>query len=508
MHLEKIKKIVKLILFVSIPFICIAISDLGNGKTIGDFYLPRMYGGNDELIYVKQVAGTLKYGLPLGYFGYNESHAILGPYSCWSPILLIGWVVFGFIFGWNSITLVLINILLLTIAFVSMYFLIRPDRKTMLKIGIIYGSATWITRCAYLALPEVTCYSLSIILICLVVRSMKKYSKCNIVFQFIIIFGLTIMRPFYIALIAFPIWIMWKNKSRGRLPISIFCTGFFIGSYFFVHHFLCAALRFDNQEGSLVNANKLSFNDGILRLIYKILQIIVFSFKEMLVYLQEFLEGTGAKGLFLFLVLFAFFVYKAYQCYKEREWDNLFLFLICSISYFLMLIAVFLLFDIRPGDKHLLEFVVWGLFVLLLSGKLNKKEFIILEVALVISYVFYPTQRSNPPKAEIAACREEFKIYEEELQDVMLLETENKIPSYHNTIDWIIDDTENWSVLFAVPDGFGINICYSIWFLDDNTEIQSRYVATSPNQRCARKCEALGGWPIAEYDGIVIYQLY
>lgn len=506
----KIRNIIKFVLFISIPFICIAISNLGNGKLLKDFYLPKMYLGNDELIYVKQVAGTLKYGMPLGYFGYNESHAIIGSYSCWSPVLLIGWILFGSIIGWNSTTIILINALLLSLAFVCMYFLIRPDKKQMLQIGLIYASATWITRFVYTAIPETICYSLSIVLVCLVIKSIKEYSKHNIIFQFIIVFLLTIMRPFYLALIVFPIWILWKNRSKGRLFVSIICPCLFSGSYFGVNHFLCAAIRAGNKEESLINAKGFSLDEGLLRLIYKILQTLVFSFKEMLIYLKQFFEGTGAKGLFLFLIIFVFFIYKAYQSYQDKEKDNLLLFIACSIAYFLMLMAVFLFFSLTAGDKHLLEFVVWGLFVLLLSEKLGTREFIILEAALIVSYVFCPTQMSNPPKAEIAECREAFQIYEEELQDVMILDTESKTPSYNNTIDWIFadEDATNWVALFAVPDGFGINLCYAEWFLDDNAEIKSRYVATVPNQSCAKKCEAMGGWAIAEYEGIIIYQIY
>lgn len=511
MDKNKIRKILKYILFISIPLISVAISNLGNGKMIRDFYLPKMFEGNDELVYVKQVAGTIKYGIPLGYFGYNESHAIIGSYSCWSPALLIGWIFFGSIFGWNSTTLVLINIILLTLSFVAICFILNPDIKQILQIALVYASATWITRFIYSAIPETTCYSLSIILICLVIKAMKDYSKYNIVFQFIIVFLLTIMRPFYLSLIVFPVWILWKNKSKVRWFAPTICTGLFCASYFLVNHFLCAPYQEGKGEVSLTNLKAFSFDSGILKFVYRILQTIVGSFKEMLIYLKHFFEGNGSKGLSLFLLLFIFFLYKAYQSYKEKERDCFFLFVSCVIAYFLMLMAVFLFFSFGAGDKHLIEFVVWGMFVLLLSGTLRIKEFIILEMALIFSYVFCPTQMSNPPKTEIAECREEFQKYEDELQAVMILDQESKTPSYSNTIDWIYADDKdatNWPILFAVPDGFGISFCYREWFLDDATEIQSRYVATVPNQSCARKCEEMGGWLIAEYEGIAIYQLY
>lgn len=43
---------------------------------------------SDEVIYNRQLVGVLKVGSPQGYFGYNESHATIGTFSTWGPLVI------------------------------------------------------------------------------------------------------------------------------------------------------------------------------------------------------------------------------------------------------------------------------------------------------------------------------------------------------------------------------------------------------------------------------------
>ena len=103
------------------------------GRTIGEVYLPGSEW-NDELFYYKQVESMLSYGYPQGYFGFNESHALKLSFAAWSPVLVLPWLVFGMIFGWNMMSPIYCNILLMMVACAVFVLLVKPKWKQLLLI--------------------------------------------------------------------------------------------------------------------------------------------------------------------------------------------------------------------------------------------------------------------------------------------------------------------------------------------------------------------------------------
>ena len=69
---------------------------------------------NDCLFYYKLVEGITSFGLPKGYFGFNESHAPSGTLAAWSPVIYLPWVIWGKIFGWKFASVIVINLFYLS----------------------------------------------------------------------------------------------------------------------------------------------------------------------------------------------------------------------------------------------------------------------------------------------------------------------------------------------------------------------------------------------------------
>ena len=106
--------LLKAVLMALLPLVCCLIRTVAEGESIGQVYLPSSEW-NDELFYFKQVEGIVNYGFPLGYFGFNESHALQLSFAAWSPVLVFPWILWGLVFGWNLLSPVICNIVLLTI---------------------------------------------------------------------------------------------------------------------------------------------------------------------------------------------------------------------------------------------------------------------------------------------------------------------------------------------------------------------------------------------------------
>lgn len=70
----------------------------------------------DEVSYYYQIGGAVEYNAPLGYFGYDGTHAEIGTFGPWGVGLLIPYILFGKIFGWGLNAPILANLLFLGIA--------------------------------------------------------------------------------------------------------------------------------------------------------------------------------------------------------------------------------------------------------------------------------------------------------------------------------------------------------------------------------------------------------
>ena len=73
---------------------------------------------SDEVIYNRQLVSVLKAGCPQGYFGYNESHAVIGTFSTWGPLVIWLYAIPGFFLGAGYNTMFWCNLLFAVLTWV------------------------------------------------------------------------------------------------------------------------------------------------------------------------------------------------------------------------------------------------------------------------------------------------------------------------------------------------------------------------------------------------------
>ena len=121
-----------------LPLICCIVHCKLQGYGLRDVYLPASQW-NDELFYFKQVEAILESGYPYGYYGFNEGHASYLSFAAWSPVLVIPWVIWGALFGWNMLSPIFCNIFLMGAAIAIFVFLTRPSKKQMGMLAVLYA---------------------------------------------------------------------------------------------------------------------------------------------------------------------------------------------------------------------------------------------------------------------------------------------------------------------------------------------------------------------------------
>lgn len=191
------------------------------GKTIGQVYLPGSEW-NDELFYFKQVEAMVEFGYPQGYFGFNESHALKLSYAAWSPVLVFPWVVWGLLFGWNMLSPIICNILLMTLATALFVWLVKPTWKQFGILTLLFFLYTPFVRYMLSGMPEIICFSILIVFYGVAVSFLRNEKLGKIVWMLVLSGLLTLMRPYMLVFMLLPM-AFWIKKNKWQGIIGFLC---------------------------------------------------------------------------------------------------------------------------------------------------------------------------------------------------------------------------------------------------------------------------------------------
>ncbi|MCI9132676.1 MAG: hypothetical protein HFI31_00600 [Lachnospiraceae bacterium] len=495
-----------------LPFLCCAAYCLKTGNSIRDMYLPAGLW-NDDIIYFKEVEGIVKYGMPQGYFGYSDAHALVGSLSVWSPVLLVPWCIWGFLFGWNYMSPIWCNIVMMMAAMGVFALLNKPTGKQTFWLSAFYITFIRLTRYALSVHVETTVYFMIILILALVFYLRKKESRTAMGFLLFLTVMLTWMRPYYVVLLAIPAYALGrKNKKYLWGMLAVFLAA--VGGYFLISKYLCAPYL--DGEGLLdVSWLTTFFTDGFKAGVKNILHIFLYSVDEFMKYLGSAISNGSSMGEnagITFAMVFVCLVYKLVTAVRSGDQELRLRYGYWVVYYVLMFLAITYIFSISSGQKHLLGFGVIGLFLLAMDGMSEGKMWL---VTFVLSYLFLMRTLDatswNIPYLDVNVQGELQKgeaVLDEEIQ------VTTGGPSYDNTVIWVFDDVvngeyvfTNWQMLYALPEGMGINMCLFDTLATDLSNVQSKYVFVAAGGRIDEHCQRIQAKKVVEYGNSIIYQL-
>lgn len=109
-------------------------------RTPAQSLLTAMPAWNDEDFYYNQIKSVLMYGHPLGYYGYEGSHAMFGNFGAHGFIIMIPYVIFCGIFGLRLNSITLLNNILLCISVLVYELLFKPSCKKVILFIMLISS--------------------------------------------------------------------------------------------------------------------------------------------------------------------------------------------------------------------------------------------------------------------------------------------------------------------------------------------------------------------------------
>lgn len=540
--------LLKAVLMALLPLLCCLVRTAAEGRSIGQVYLPSSEW-NDELFYFKQVEGIVNYGFPRGYFGFNESHALQLSFAAWSPVLVFPWILWGLLFGWNLLSPVICNIVLLTITMFVFVWLVKPTWKQLGILTVLFSLYSLFVRYMLSGMPEVICFSLLILFYGLAMSYLKKESRGKLIAMFVISVLLTLMRPYMLLFLALAcyFWIC-RNKKAGWIGsiLIVAATGI---TYALIKHYLGAeyftplfytdwittfftdgiGAGFRNLFGTLYwkglefyrhciegGRNGLvsgAFFDGYLLVL---LILLVQSFLDIRTLRRaKRVERIAMEPEDKKVREALFGPYTLTEDRKRELHNQLVIEVHFALSLIAMLFAHLLMYKMVEGSKHFLTFIAAGIFIVSMLETRYYKKAVLLGAAFLYLYSFKavePYDYQIPYVTEERQAQVEY--WREIFSEKLAMDTE-QVPNYENVVIWTFGDETpeghqnlKWQLLYSAPKGFGISCCEREYITEHLTELQSRYLATVSGGAIDEMCRTAGYEELGRDADMVLYRRY
>lgn len=520
--------LLKAVLFAALPLVCCVVRCASEGRTIGEVWLPACEW-NDELFYFKQVEGIIHYGYPQGYFGFNESHALKLSFAAWSPVLVFPWVIWGLLFGWNLLSPIICNIVLLTVACFLFVWMTRPAWKQLGILTLLFCLFTPFTRYMLSGMPEIICFSMLIVFYALAVNYLNRERTYKLVLLFVMASVMTLMRPYLLLFLLLPAY-LWVRKSRLKGALgSVLVIGITLGIYVCIKHYLGAEYFAPLFFTDWVEA---FFERGLFGGLRFLLGKLYYMGKGFLGHMiQGFKTGLASGAYFggymiMLCILLgqsltdgrkAVRLKKAGDAQKASEIEKKLIIQVhLAFSFIAMFFALLLMYKLTEGSRHLLTFMAAGIFVVALMETKFFKKAVLLGAAFFYLYTYRAVDPMDYAVPYVQAEKEEALARWETIFDGALqLDTEQETPNYANSVIWTFSDTlpdgtqrnVAWQYLYALPEGFGISCCMPEYVTENLGELKSRYLATLAGGRIDEMCWEKGFREIGRDEELVIYDL-
>lgn len=535
--------LIKAVLLALLPVLCCLARCAVDGRNISQVYLPASEW-NDELFYYKQVEGMVRYGYPQGYFGFNESHALKLSFAAWSPVLVFLWIIWGLLFGWNLMSPVICNIVVLTVVCFCFVWLVKPTWRQLGILGFLFCLYTPFSRYMLSCMPEILCFSMVILFYGLSINYLRIGRTWKLAALFAMAGIMTLMRPYLLLFLLLPacFWIRragWKGAAGSAV-----ITAVTLAAYAWIKHYLgaeyFAPLFFTDWAEAF-------FRQGFFEGIRVTLGKLFYMGKDFIAYtLQGFRTGWTSGAYFggyliMMLVLGGQCVADgrklrrlsgenaAQQTGRQAEQEGragaedqkaelkkrLIIQGHLLFSFVAMLFALLLMYKLTEGSKHLLTFMAAGIFVIAMMETRYFRKAVLMGATFAYLYLYMavdPMDYQVPFYQEERA--EQMTYWEQVFQEKLALKTEGEIPCYDNVVIWVFRDKypdgngKNiaWQLLYALPEGYGISCCTADYVTENLEQLESRYLATLAGGEIDEMCRAAGYLEIGRDGELVVYR--
>lgn len=378
----KIMNAIKMLIAMLIP--CAAVSlflIVGEGHHAVWEVMPSM---NDEDFYYNQVKSVLQYGHPLGYYGYDGSHAVLGNFGAHGWFILLPHIFFSFCMGGlNFCTFAVVNLVMYAIAMMVYVLLYKPRMQDVLWGGLVFFAPMLVFYSAT-AMMEGELYFWAILsavlmgklatakhpysqkdvvfaLLCITLASLCKVTWSILFFPFFLIIFSTKIRAIFNVLIS-----AMSTVTAASIAYMIYRT--FAAEYFPASYFIDRYVIIFQTSGINVRVIKklfIAFVENVISTfgVYDVMWIEISKWFILIVLILSLIYlWSGNKHSYIPIVILSGFIVGVVGLYSKDE------FAIRTLSPAAVFSMMYMV--LNPGEKRYIKSAIRGALVFIMVSTL------------------------------------------------------------------------------------------------------------------------------------------
>ena len=419
---------------------------------------------NDEAAYLQMIKNCITTGNPVGYWGFNGNHAIVGTGGAWNPAIIWPYAIFAFLFPITPGFVFFVNLFYITLANVLFYLAVKPEGKYSLRLILTQATSAILILYLSVNMSEIFRYAIAIVIAGLLYRMFFKECAGWIKYVATPLLILAAVQVYVFFAFCVPVYVfalmkgskLWKKLLAGVGGMGVVA----LGSYYLLH--LISSNYNIHKTETLLNAVKAMDVTGAL---VAFLGMVKQGMREVyLLWTYIYANPLIPWHIFFCIALVAVAGILVFFYFKNKKKDTeeagadkkhdaiLGGIVLYSIPLFYFMYMT--LYSIEPftfvrGTQIAVVFSLW-----LLCMMKNKILYYVVIALQAISLFFLPANMDTfmENRYQTQEQKEEWAVLEEEFAEVFVLD-ENLGP-WANTVCMF---TMEPKPICALPGGFGVN---------------------------------------------------
>lgn len=428
------------------------------GKNIFDFPISSW---GDGILYYKQVESILDGFSVEGYYGFNESHAMVGKFAAWSPVIYFPFSLLGIVGGWSYTSPIIYNILYWIIAFELFVFVLRPRAKTFVWFSILWIGFGLNHYFALQCMAESFIASWTVIYTIFVIKYYREEKTLNrwLFICLCLLLILSLMRG-YCAVFGLPLlyFCIEKKNIKHVLYTCIVIILSLVGYLLLINK--CTSPYF----WPLINTYWVhSFDNGFVNGISCTLK----QFESALYECIELMKTTIYRKEMWFasyIVMFIAILWLIAKCIISKRVSYLFI----AVIPIAFIGAFWMLYDVGNGGRQFICLVCGFFLIQAIFGKSD-----IFNIAMLISVV-YLTWMTN---GDLMTLNTDVYLDEEYQQEMTRLSDYlNSIKDNETAWDYTIDWAYGTSAMYGIPTNYALNCIRTDYLTENYNSLKAKHI--------------------------------
>lgn len=505
---ENTKNIVKAVSFALIPLaICVIYAAL-QGVMLWeiDNYAVNLPQYNDGIFYVKHIEAMVNYGMPQGYFGYNESQAAIGTLGSWPIFVFVPYVIIGKIIGFSATHMMWINLFFVTAACFAFYYMAKPNLKQSIILFLFMLCVPIVPRYILSCMVEPLFYAADILFAGFFVYfSRADYGRKSLIAAYILAVFFALCRPYMLIFVLIPAFYHFKISKIESVAAFVMSVGLFATVYLFYVMPRCAAYSEQTLETDMFYIIK---DKGIIAFLFRFIYKFLIDLKSLIFecipsFTEVFVLYISVAVILMALVLFVIGKIKQTKTFNDAGIIAAGCTIFISAAVIFALIALYVEYT---SARHIAVLIVFA-SVISAMYMIDYKKMTV-AVIMLLAIISYGNIHKMDNIYVLPTSEDPFSVMPNEIDAKKLKDVFDKEPSenlWENTVVFEYNN-QNMNYMYFLPEYVGISISDKQYITENADKLKSKYVLVMNDPKYIEIFENSGYMAKILSDDFMLYE--